>query len=138
MESDKYVTNSGQGRIHLESSLLDSLHSLDILYANECETVPKDSETSIEAYFYRGGQVQWLNFYLAEKGVQEDDSLESSFIKRDGYMSVYKQVERQMGSKLSVCCVYLSHGARQWRDHTGHARAVGLPEEATMCSAEEQ
>ncbi|KAJ8345903.1 hypothetical protein SKAU_G00300960 [Synaphobranchus kaupii] len=111
MQSDHYIPNSGQGRTNMDSSLRNSLPSLEILYANQCETspVPKDLATSTEAYFYHGGQVQWLNFFLAEKKAGPGSPAGLSFIKRDGYRSVAQQVDRQRQSRLSISSVHLLH-----------------------------
>ncbi|KAG5832687.1 hypothetical protein ANANG_G00293780 [Anguilla anguilla] len=111
METGKYVPNSEQGNTYLDTTLLDSLPCLEILYANECETlsVCDDVATNTEAYFYRGGQVQWLNFYLAEKRAGLGGPLMSSFITRDGHASVAIEVKRQRQSHLSLSSVNLFH-----------------------------
>ncbi|XP_033862920.1 sterile alpha motif domain-containing protein 9-like [Acipenser ruthenus] len=64
----------------------ERLSSLEVLSVNLCdntnlETIQQE-QASIERYFYKGGKVKWINFWLAEKQLGE------TVIERDAYLEV--------------------------------------------------
>ncbi|KAG7255363.1 hypothetical protein CRUP_032212 [Coryphaenoides rupestris] len=48
-----------------------------------------DVARDLEVNFYRGAPAQWLNFYAAEQGKEED-----AIIKRDGYEELHKLLSK--------------------------------------------
>ncbi|CAJ1074961.1 sterile alpha motif domain-containing protein 9-like [Xyrichtys novacula] len=77
-----------KGTCLLETCKEEQMYSLEILTVNHCDETNTDfideEKVNIEQQFYRGGKVNWLNFWLAEhKYVGE-------VIKRDAYHAVYK------------------------------------------------
>ncbi|MGH0155427.1 UNVERIFIED_CONTAM: hypothetical protein FKN15_044273, partial [Acipenser sinensis] len=83
----------------------DSMTYLDILQENECINKEKDTTAckAEEEYFYRGGKVTWLNFYLSEM----QESL--PFIKRDKYEDLNSLIKKQSKLSKSLVCVNLFH-----------------------------
>ncbi|XP_042338859.1 sterile alpha motif domain-containing protein 9-like, partial [Plectropomus leopardus] len=77
-----------KGTCLLETHEEEQMYSLEILTVDHCretnEEFINEEKTNIEKQFYRGGRVNWLNFWLAEhKYVGE-------VIKRDAYYEVSK------------------------------------------------
>ncbi|KAM6959294.1 LOW QUALITY PROTEIN: sterile alpha motif domain-containing protein 9-like [Aplochiton taeniatus] len=56
--------------------------SLEILSVDQCSADVIDQETvdNTERYFYRGGKISWMNFWMA------DESLCEGIVQRDAYM----------------------------------------------------
>ncbi|XP_066508074.1 sterile alpha motif domain-containing protein 9-like [Hoplias malabaricus] len=82
----------------------DSMTALDILCKNQCENeYDEDSEEfqdfkiKKEAEFYRGGKVEWWNFYFSDKTPTKP------FIKRDKYTQVRNMVTFQTNEPTSTC-----------------------------------
>ncbi|XP_042338906.1 sterile alpha motif domain-containing protein 9-like, partial [Plectropomus leopardus] len=77
-----------KGTCLLETNEEEQMYSLEILTVDHCRETSKEfieeEKTNIEEQFYRGGRVNWLNFWLAEhKYVGE-------VIERDAYYEVSK------------------------------------------------
>ncbi|XP_060882398.1 sterile alpha motif domain-containing protein 9-like isoform X1 [Labrus mixtus] len=77
-----------KGTCLLETHEEEQMYSLEILTVDHCDETSKDfineEKANIEHQFYRGGRVNWLNFWLAEhKYVGE-------VIERDAYQEVSK------------------------------------------------
>lgn len=72
------------GRCFLKSVEEAMLDSLEIISVDQCddtklEIMSEDEIQQIESYFYRGGKIDWINFWLADKHKCGD------IIKRDAY-----------------------------------------------------
>ncbi|XP_042247937.1 sterile alpha motif domain-containing protein 9-like [Thunnus maccoyii] len=72
------------GRCFLKSVAEAMLDSLEIISVDQCddtklEIMSEDEIQQIESYFYRGGKIDWINFWLADKHKCGD------IIKRDAY-----------------------------------------------------
>ncbi|XP_066565939.1 sterile alpha motif domain-containing protein 9 [Amia ocellicauda] len=83
---------------------------LEVLSANKYEACDINQRTITEAevYFYRGGQVEWLNFFSAER-IGPGGTTQPSFIKRDGYKGLTDSINAQLGRCRSVATVHLDH-----------------------------
>lgn len=75
-----------KGTCELKTRDEEQMYSLEILTVNHCEETREDfikeENVNIEQQFYHGGKVEWLNFWLAEKGFVGE------VIKRDAYQDV--------------------------------------------------
>lgn len=86
--ASKHLPVFVKGTCLLETNKEEQMYSLEILTVNHCDETLEDfiseEKASIEQKFYRGGKVNWLNFWLAEhEHVGE-------VIKRDAYHEVSK------------------------------------------------
>ncbi|XP_078131878.1 sterile alpha motif domain-containing protein 9-like isoform X2 [Sander vitreus] len=82
---------------------------LDVLYANQFEGEFIDPEVvkQTEENFYRGAPPKWLNFYISEQA--ESDGTGTSFIKRDGYDNLVKQIKKKKSEFPRISTVKLFH-----------------------------
>ncbi|XP_033858346.3 sterile alpha motif domain-containing protein 9-like isoform X1 [Acipenser ruthenus] len=103
--SYKYLSSITLGHFLPDKMKGDSMTYLDILHENECINTEKDTTAckAEEEYFYRGGKVTWLNFYLSEM----QESLQ--FIKRDKYEELNNLIQKQSWLSKSLVCVNLFH-----------------------------
>ncbi|XP_069037272.1 sterile alpha motif domain-containing protein 9 [Lepisosteus oculatus] len=85
----------------LETAVKDVTPCLEILCPEQYER-SDDTQKLSTAYFYKGGQAQWLNF-LAETEEK------SPFIKRDAYKSLMRLIEEHRQHHRSVSFVNLCH-----------------------------
>ena len=86
--ASKHLPIFVKGTCLLETQVEEKMYSLEILTVDHCDETSKDfineEKANIEQQFYRGGRVNWLNFWLAEhKCVGE-------VIERDAYHEVSK------------------------------------------------
>ncbi|CAL8305555.1 unnamed protein product [Merluccius merluccius] len=80
------------GLCFLKSVEEDLIHSLEIVSVDECddrklEIMDKNELHHIEQHFYRGGKIDWLHFWLADK------QKFGEIIQRDAYKEVNKIME---------------------------------------------
>lgn len=70
----------------VEEAMLDSLEIISIDQCNETkvEIMSEDEIKQTEMYFYRGGKIDWINFWLADK------QMCGNIIKRDAYTDASK------------------------------------------------
>ncbi|XP_066497042.1 sterile alpha motif domain-containing protein 9-like [Hoplias malabaricus] len=101
---EKLLPSAGSSFVILPQKIADRMNTLDILCANECDNVKVENESEfqslkreVEEVFYRGGKVQWLNFYFSEK------QRAKPFIKRDKYEDVMKMVTSEIKLPKSKC-----------------------------------
>ncbi|XP_029292582.1 LOW QUALITY PROTEIN: sterile alpha motif domain-containing protein 9-like [Cottoperca gobio] len=77
-----------KGTCLLETHEEEQMYSLEILTVDHCSETSEDfideEKANIEQQFYRGGRVNWLNFWLAER------ELVGEVIERDAYLDVSK------------------------------------------------
>lgn len=86
--ASKHLPVFVKGTCLLETHKEEQMYALEILTVNHCDETSEDfiseEKANIEQNFYRGGKVNWLNFWLAEhENVGE-------VIKRDAYHEVSK------------------------------------------------
>ncbi|XP_051244850.1 sterile alpha motif domain-containing protein 9-like isoform X2 [Dicentrarchus labrax] len=86
--ASKHLPVFVKGTCLLETQVEEKMYSLELLTVDHCDETSKDfineEKANIEQQFYRGGRVNWLNFWLAEhKYVGE-------VIERDAYHDVSK------------------------------------------------
>ncbi|KAI4903957.1 hypothetical protein NFI96_000967 [Prochilodus magdalenae] len=100
----KLLASADSSYVILQPKDSDRMTTLDILCANECETVQVENSSEfqnlkleVEEEFYRGGGVSWLNLYFSEKQNAKP------FIKRDKYEAVMAMVTSQVKRHQSPC-----------------------------------
>ncbi|CAL9701066.1 unnamed protein product [Knipowitschia caucasica] len=103
--SRRFLPSTGSSSVLLEKKEEEMMTDLEILCENECDKTEMETNTffeefkkNIEEEFYRGGQVSWWNFNLAE----QRGSL--PFIKRDKYDELH-QLICPVQSYTSPCVV---------------------------------
>ncbi|XP_034568115.1 sterile alpha motif domain-containing protein 9-like [Notolabrus celidotus] len=89
--ASKHLPVFVKGTCVLETHEEEQMYSLEILTVDHCDDTNEDfineEKENIEKLFYRGGKVNWLNFWLAEhKYVGE-------VIERDAYRDVAKLLD---------------------------------------------
>ncbi|XP_071019170.1 sterile alpha motif domain-containing protein 9-like [Oncorhynchus clarkii lewisi] len=94
--SGRLLPSSDSSTVVLQQKDEDRMTALDILCQNECEKVYdenctefQDFKIKVEEEFYRGGKVNWWNFYFCEKPKAKP------FIRRDKYDNLKKMVKYQ-------------------------------------------
>ncbi|XP_078140640.1 sterile alpha motif domain-containing protein 9-like [Centroberyx gerrardi] len=100
-----------EGLCFLKSVEEDMIHSLEIISVDQCddtklEIMSQDEIKNKEMYFYRGGKIDWINFWLADKQQCE------AIIQRDAYEDTNKILEKivnQKHAKRSIECVNIYH-----------------------------
>ncbi|KAL4657913.1 sterile alpha motif domain-containing protein 9-like [Arapaima gigas] len=84
----KHLTVFTKGQCLLETREEERIYSLEILGVDQCDGTSEDfieaKKKHIESYFYQGGKVNWLNFWLAEK------KYVGEVIQRDAYREASK------------------------------------------------
>ncbi|KPP77278.1 sterile alpha motif domain-containing protein 9-like [Scleropages formosus] len=84
----KHLAVFTKGECLLETREEERMYSLEILGVDQCdgttEEFIEEEKERIESYFYQGGKVSWLNFWLAEK------KYVGEVIQRDAYREVSK------------------------------------------------
>ncbi|XP_060700769.1 sterile alpha motif domain-containing protein 9-like [Hemiscyllium ocellatum] len=105
---------SSQQLQHDDTEYEDLLPCIEVLRSDEysCLEVNVDDEDwkkeirAKEMHFYKGGKVNWMNFWLAE------NRLCSNIIKRDAYQQVHNHLNQVLGrasSKKPVITLTISH-----------------------------
>uniref|UniRef100_A0A8C6U638 SAM domain-containing protein n=1 Tax=Neogobius melanostomus TaxID=47308 RepID=A0A8C6U638_9GOBI len=92
---------SSGGVCHLKSADEAMLHSLEIISVDQCENtnldvMDKDEIKQKEKYFYHGGKIDWMNFWLADKHKCGD------IIKRDAYDETNAILERTVNCSNTI------------------------------------
>ncbi|KAM9426206.1 sterile alpha motif domain-containing protein 9-like isoform 2-T3 [Pholidichthys leucotaenia] len=102
------LSTAGGGEIGIGSEIINSFSLLEILHANQFEGEVFDQKLieQTEENFYRGAPPNWLNFYISEQA--ESNGTGTSFIKRDGYETLKKQIS-QRGKGLGTSAIELFH-----------------------------
>ncbi|XP_045553279.1 sterile alpha motif domain-containing protein 9 isoform X2 [Salmo salar] len=102
--SGRLLPSSDSSTVVLQQKDEDRLTALDILCQNECEKVYEenskefqDFKIKVEKEFYRGGKVNWWNFYFCEKPKAKP------FIRRDKYDNLMKMVKYQTKDPKTTC-----------------------------------
>nr|XP_046158007.1 sterile alpha motif domain-containing protein 9-like [Oncorhynchus gorbuscha] len=102
--SGRLLPSSDSSTVVLQQKDEDRLTALDILCQNECEKVYEENSTEFKAFkikvekeFYRGGKVNWWNFYFCEKRKAKP------FIRRDKYDNLMKIVKCQTKDPKTTC-----------------------------------
>uniref|UniRef100_A0A4W5QAI5 Pyrin domain-containing protein n=1 Tax=Hucho hucho TaxID=62062 RepID=A0A4W5QAI5_9TELE len=102
--SGRLLPSSDSSTVVLQQKDEDRLTALDILCQNQCEKVYEENSTEfqdfkikVEKEFYRGGKVQWWNFYFCEKRKAKP------FIRRDKYDNLIKIVKCQTKDPKTTC-----------------------------------
>ncbi|XP_051803516.1 sterile alpha motif domain-containing protein 9-like [Acanthochromis polyacanthus] len=102
--SGRLLPSSGSSAVVLKQKDEDLLTALDVLCLNECENIYDENSSEfrefrikVEEQFYRGGKVQWLNFYFCDK------DKEKPFIKRDKYETMRKMIITQGKDSKNIC-----------------------------------
>ncbi|XP_037648426.1 sterile alpha motif domain-containing protein 9-like isoform X1 [Sebastes umbrosus] len=84
--ASKHLPVFMRGTCLLETHEEEQMYSLEILTVDHCHETSKDfideEKSNIEQQFYRGGRVNWLNFWLAEHNYVGE------VIERDAYHDV--------------------------------------------------
>lgn len=92
---------SNGGVCHLKSADEAMLHSLEIISVDQCENtnldvMDEDEIKQKEKYFYHGGKIDWINFWLADKHKCGD------IIKRDAYNDTNDILERTVNCAKAI------------------------------------
>ncbi|XP_062419237.1 sterile alpha motif domain-containing protein 9 [Pungitius pungitius] len=102
--SERFLPSYGSSFVVLKQKDEDLLTALDILCLNQCEnTIDENSaefhdhRIRVEEEFYKGGKVNWWNFYFCYK------DKEKPFIKRDKYENVKKIIKSQLRDSKNMC-----------------------------------
>ncbi|XP_031168442.1 sterile alpha motif domain-containing protein 9-like isoform X1 [Sander lucioperca] len=86
--ASKHLPVFVKGICLLETHIEEQMYSLEILMVDHCDETSEDfineEKENIEQQFYRGGRVNWLNFWLAEHKYLGD------VIERDAFRDVSK------------------------------------------------
>uniref|UniRef100_UPI0037E7BFEC sterile alpha motif domain-containing protein 9-like n=1 Tax=Semicossyphus pulcher TaxID=241346 RepID=UPI0037E7BFEC len=86
--ASKHLPVFVKGTCLLETHEEEQMYSLEILTVDHCDETSEDfineEKANIEQQFYRGGRVNWLNFWLAER------KFVGEVIERDAYHEVLK------------------------------------------------
>lgn len=104
----KLLPSSDSSLIVLKQKDEDLMTALDVLCANQCEKIHDESTEEFRQFklkqeeeFYRGGKVNWWNFYFCDKDTEQ------RFIKRSKYQNVKKMIKTQF-QNTSITCVLLT------------------------------
>ncbi|XP_061567185.1 sterile alpha motif domain-containing protein 9-like [Cololabis saira] len=108
--ASKHLPVFVKGSCLLETQLEEQMYCLEILTVDHCDETTKDfineEKENIERQFYRGGRVNWLNFWLAENKYVEE------VIERDAYLETCKILNdalRCNADQSPVNCVNIYH-----------------------------
>ncbi|XP_076121343.1 sterile alpha motif domain-containing protein 9-like isoform X2 [Alosa pseudoharengus] len=107
--SIKHLPIYVKGECNLETREEERMYSLEILSVNHCdETNPdfvEDQKEIIERQFYHGGNVSWLNFWLADK------KFVGEVIQRDAYQEISDLINDNLRRNvdLPVSCLNIYH-----------------------------
>lgn len=103
---------SVNAKCHLETRDEQIMYSLEILGLNQCEDISaeevKSKKADIERDYYHGGNVTWMNFWLAE------NNRVGEMIQRDAYHEVTKILESILDCSSDqplVKCINIYHHA---------------------------
>ncbi|KAM3608022.1 uncharacterized protein V6R79_017906 [Siganus canaliculatus] len=101
--SIRFLPCGGGSHVRLEKKMEQSLNTLEILCVNQCEGGNEDRKV-IEENFYKGGKVEWWNFYFSE----QPGSL--PFIKRDKFDFIVNTLIPDACSQRRLCgLLHLKH-----------------------------
>lgn len=99
-----------KGTCLLQTHIEEQMYSLEILTVNHCDETSEDfiseEKAKIEQNFYHGGKVNWLNFWLADRGHVGE------VIKRDAYDELSKLLNCALRSSVvqsPVDCITIYH-----------------------------
>ncbi|XP_069050743.1 sterile alpha motif domain-containing protein 9-like [Lepisosteus oculatus] len=89
---DKRLAVYNKGQCTLKTTDEERMLSLEIIGVNECDNIStkgidEEEVKNIERYFYQGGKVSWINFWLADKKKCGE------VIQRDAYGDAIKIVD---------------------------------------------
>lgn len=97
--ANKHLPVFVKGTCLLQTNIEEQMYSLEILTVNHCDETSEDFITeemaNIEQKFYRGGKVNWLNFWLADHGHVGE------VIKRDAYHETSKLLNEALKSSAA-------------------------------------
>nr|XP_046271892.1 sterile alpha motif domain-containing protein 9-like [Scatophagus argus] len=92
--ASKHLPVFVKGTCFLKTQVEEQMYSLEILTVDHCDETSEDfindEKTNIEHQFYRGGRVNWLNFWLAER------KYVGEVIERDAYQEVSKLLQEAL------------------------------------------
>lgn len=99
-----------KGQCRLETREEEIMYSLEIISVDHCNETNDDfikaEKDTVEREFYHGGRVNWLNFWLAEKGEVGE------VIQRDAYKKILKILSGTMnlvGDQFPVNSINIYH-----------------------------
>lgn len=102
--SERLLPSYGSSCVVLKQKEEDLLTALDILCLNQCENTMDEKSTEfhghrlrVEEEFYKGGKVNWWNFYFCYKDKARP------FVKRDKYENVKKIIRSQLRDSKNMC-----------------------------------
>uniref|UniRef100_UPI0037E87AE5 sterile alpha motif domain-containing protein 9-like n=1 Tax=Semicossyphus pulcher TaxID=241346 RepID=UPI0037E87AE5 len=105
--SERLLPSSDSSFVVLKQKEEDLLPDLDILCVNQCDNIYEensqkfqDKKLEVEEEFYRGGKVQWWNFFFCDK------DKEKPFVKRDKYEQVKKMIRCQLRESKNMCVLF--------------------------------
>lgn len=100
-QSTRTLPVSNGGVCHLKSAEEAMLHSLEIISVDQCDNtnlniMDIDEIKKRENYFYHGGKIDWINFWLSDRHKCGD------IIKRDAYHETNAILEKTVNCPKSI------------------------------------
>ncbi|KAL0978983.1 hypothetical protein UPYG_G00178880 [Umbra pygmaea] len=108
--SGRLLPSTDCSTVVLQQKDEDRMTALDILCQNQCEKVYDENSPDYQAFkikveeeFYRGGKVNWWNFYFCEKPKAKP------FIRRDKYEKLKQNILKPQDTKTTCILLNLFH-----------------------------